>query len=115
MACQCQKNMVASLVLLSTQSIWKLVVMIGNECIPHIDEEQGHSVQKGSEIIEVNRKIFFLRQWLCKVFNSQWCGVLIYNKNKYKTHNLLYNFDVYHIYALQPNYMARKDTFYSSS
>lgn len=36
--------------------------MIGNECIPHIDEEQGHSVQKGSEIIEVNRKIFFLRQ-----------------------------------------------------
>ena len=31
------------------------VVMMGNECIPHIDEEQGHSVQKGSEIIEVNR------------------------------------------------------------
>lgn len=40
----------------------KTVVMIGNECIPHIDEEQGHSVQKGSEIIEVNRKIFLLRQ-----------------------------------------------------
>ena len=49
----------------------KTFVVIGNECIPHIDEEQGHSVQKGSEIIEMNRKIFLLRQCLCQVFNSQ--------------------------------------------
>lgn len=69
MACQCQKD---TLVLLwCTKGIFgasvytgclKTVVMIGNECIPHIDEEQGHRVQKGSEIIEVNRKIFLLRQ-----------------------------------------------------
>ena len=40
----------------------KTIVMIGDECIPHIDEDQGYSIQKGSEIIEVNRKMFLLRQ-----------------------------------------------------
>lgn len=38
-----------------TVGLETFVVMMGNECIPHIDEEQGHSVQKGSEIIEMNR------------------------------------------------------------